>query len=68
MNKNQPLMDWCNANPKLDFVFDEAGRPAKDIIIDCCAKIILSQLGAFHVGDCVTILTFFVCVLRTEWV
>jgi len=48
MNKNQPLMDWCNANPKLDFVFDEAGRPAKDIIIDCCAKIILSQLGAFH--------------------
>ena len=23
MNKNQPLMDWCNANPKLDFVFDE---------------------------------------------
>eukprot|EP00960_Hanusia_phi_P059505 764189-Hanusia_phi.AAC.1 len=26
----------------------KAGRPAKDIIIDCCAKIILSQLGAFH--------------------
>jgi hypothetical protein len=47
MNRNQPLIDWANANAD-KIPLEEAARKAKDVIVDRCSKEIIARLGDFH--------------------
>jgi 2',3'-cyclic-nucleotide 2'-phosphodiesterase (5'-nucleotidase family) len=46
MNRNQPLIDWANANPK-SVPDEDAVRHAKDVVVYACSKKVWEQLGSF---------------------
>mmetsp|Transcript_56365 Transcript_56365/g.132030 ORF Transcript_56365/g.132030 Transcript_56365/m.132030 type:complete len:227 (+) Transcript_56365:3-683(+) len=50
MNRNQPLIDWADANPTL-IPDEDMGRQAKELIVACCATRVWAQLPSFHLLD-----------------
>jgi hypothetical protein len=50
MNRNQPLIDWANANAG-KIPPEEAARHAKDLIVERCSMEIITRLGDFQELD-----------------
>ena len=49
MNRNQALIDFANTiNGDAFTQLGDAGRGAKELIVDCCSRNILAQLGSFE--------------------
>ena len=47
MNRNQPLIDWANANADR-IPPAEAARHAKDLVVECCSMEVVRRLGEFQ--------------------